>query len=123
MRAVVPARVRPRGRDDRAANPGTRYESRHARLAVESAKPTTRVVRSTTEREAGKSQPRMVTDDPPGIGFPGRDGTLPAMTPIVSVPGDTLFLGEEYRCSVSGVQFPHNRAGSGITCLLTVRLI
>ena len=32
----------------------------------------------------------MVTHDPPGIGFPGRDGTLPAMTPAVSVPGDSF---------------------------------
>ena len=32
----------------------------------------------------------MVTHDPPGIGFPGRDGALPAMTPAVSVPGDSF---------------------------------
>jgi|GEM_PF-5923357 len=40
----------------------------------------------------------MVADDPPGIGFPGRDGTPPAMTPAVSVPGDKPHL---LLCSVA----------------------
>jgi hypothetical protein len=51
----------------------------------------------------------MVTDDPPGIGFAGRDGTPPAMRPVVSVPGDNLLVNQRYSVKMMGwneLRFP-----------------
>jgi hypothetical protein len=58
-------------------------------------KPTTRVVLRTTDCEAGTAGRGWSPTDPPGIGFPGRDGAPPAMTPAVSVPGDNLLAESE----------------------------
>ncbi|PSQ67388.1 MAG: hypothetical protein BRD24_00480, partial [Halobacteriales archaeon SW_9_67_24] len=66
------------------------YGVRYAQPDVESAEADD-TGRAPHDRLRGRHRrPRMVTHDPPGIGFPGRDGTLPAMTPAVSVPGDSF---------------------------------